>query len=129
MADITKIYEWDYPVSPDDEVFLLELIRRLEGTLGSWLSIDDCLALINLFECYDFKWDDGFVSDRDFFCNVSNFARVASCFSRDSRMGWHAFYIEYLSEKSSARMWRRADELKERLLSNRHLSFVGAAGG
>jgi hypothetical protein len=77
--------------------FYAEVVRRLEKTLGPWLSLDECLVLTEILDNQTFEWADGFSTDQGAAGETvwgSAAALVAACFC-DEPMDRNTLYIKY----------------------------------
>jgi hypothetical protein len=79
--------------------YLKEIAVRLEKVLGSWLTLPECIALMNILAYYSFKYDDGFMisdeRDPNKIVGLSDAAAIVACFCREPDRDWYQFKVEY----------------------------------
>ena len=76
-----------------------EIAERLEAVLGSWLSLPECFALMDILAYGSFRFDDGFVISDAYDLNkiIGNVeaAAIVACFREEPEQDWLWFKVHF----------------------------------
>lgn len=76
-----------------------EIAERLEAVLGSWLSLPECFALLDLLAYHNFRFEDGFVisdnRDPNKIIGIADASAIVSCFRKEPEQDWLWFKVKY----------------------------------
>lgn len=100
-----------------------EVCIRLQLSLGDWLSVEECFALMLVLTEKSFQYDDGFVindeTDTVRSIWVADAAAIAASFCDEPQLKWEWFKSKYPEKDLRDGEFARAvDEITARLLSD-----------
>lgn len=104
--------------------YLSEVAKRLKKILGSRLTKDEVIAMMDVITLYSFQFNDGFVinDDRDHIIGRSDAAAIAACFSKEPGTSVLWWKVEYpASDKESEEYQAVSDRLLAKIMRDPHV--------